>query len=533
MAKRPEEPAPDPARAEPPDRAEALEQANIALRLAEQRLRQVIDLVPHFVFAKDLDGRFLLVNQAVAEAYGTTVEALRGKTDADFASSEEEVRSFRRDDLEVIRSGRPKVIADEVITDAQGRVRHLHTTKIPFTYSGTQTPALLGVAIDVTEQKRLEAQLLQAQKMEGLGRLAGGIAHDFNNLLTVIVGYAQMLEDARLPGEARQHAERIHDAALRAGTLTQQLLTFARGQVSDRRVLDVNSLVLSISHLFKRLLGEDIALATELDPDLGRVEADASQLEQVLMNLAVNARDAMPKGGRLTVATRSRTEGEAQRLGGALAPAGACVEIAVADTGIGMDAATMAHIFEPFFTTKTGGRGTGLGLATSYGIVKRFGGHIWAESAPDKGTTLHILLPRTEKPLAQATTGAPSESGGRGETILLAEDNAAVRDVTVASLRQHGYEVIAAEGMQDALTRARRHPGTIHLLVTDVVMADGDGPQLAKALLEEHPDTRVLYVSGYSPEALHGANGPTDHPLLAKPFTPLDLARKVRSILDA
>ncbi len=514
-------------------RTEELRTANEALALGERTLRQVIDLVPHFVFAKDLEGRFLFVNQAVAEAYGSSVEALRGKTDADYARSDEEVARFRADDLEVIQGGKPKVILDEPITDAQGRVRHLRTVKIPFTYSGTSSPAVLGVAIDVTEQLRLEAQLLQAQKMEGLGRLAGGVAHDFNNLLTVILGYAQMILAAPSPQEAHQHAERIRDAAGRASALTGRLLTFARGHAADPRVIDANALVREIEHLLRRVVGESVTLEVYLAPGVLAAKVDTSQMEQVLVNLVVNARDAMPHGGTIGIVTRQLDGPEARRKGGPFAPDRPCVELEVSDTGTGMAPATMARLFEPFFTTKTGGQGTGLGLATCYGIVRRAGGHIWAESAPGVGSTFRILLPRAEgAPSARAASGGGEPSPSRGETVLVVEDNPAVRDVTVAALEHHGYRVLKAAGAAEALQVARRHPDALDLILTDVIMPETSGPELVKELLREHPKTRVLYVSGYSPDALREEIGQSEHTLLLKPFSPVSLALKVREVLD-
>jgi PAS domain S-box-containing protein len=516
-------------------RTAQLQEANEALRLAERRLRQVIDLVPHFVFAKDADGRFLLVNQAVADAYGTTVESLRGRTDADFAKSAEEVRHFRADDLEVLKNGRPMLIPEETITDASGRERILQTMKIPFTYSGTGAPALLGVSMDITDRKRLEEQLLQAQKMEGLGRLAGGIAHDFNNLLTVVVGCAQLLEAPALSPEQRHHVDRIRDAAERAAALTHQLVTFARGQIMRPRAVDLNALVLDIEKLLRRVLGDDVTLLSRPAPDLEPVEVDPGQLEQVLLNLAVNARDAMPRGGRLVLATRNVPADDARRCGGPYAPDSDCVELTVRDTGTGMDGKTLGRIFEPFFTTKPGGQGTGLGLATCYGIVKRVGGHIWAESTLGVGTVFHLLLPRSDKrpaPLAVPAPASRADGGGGGETILVVEDHAAVRDVTVRSLARHGYQVLAAANPEEALRRAGALPAELELVVTDVVMPGMSGPEMVARLLVERPRLRVLYVSGYSQDALKKGAPGAEHDLLHKPFTPDQLAAKVREILD-
>jgi two-component system, cell cycle sensor histidine kinase and response regulator CckA len=514
-------------------REQELARAHEALVLAERRLRQVIDLVPHFVFAKDLEGRFLFVNQAVAEAYGTTVEDLRGRTDADFASSPDEVAHFRADDLEVIRGGKAKDIPEETITDASGRVRRLHTTKIPFTYSGTTLPAVLGVAVDVTEKRRLEAQLVQAQKMEGLGRLAGGVAHDFNNLLTVILGYAQLAEQSTTLAEARENAAKVHDAATRAGALTGRLLTFARGQAGAPKVLDVGALVRDLAPLLRRAVGEGVRFEITLQPGVLKAEVDPSQLEQVLVNLVVNARDAMPHGGKIVVATRSRTAEQARVEGGPLAPHMECVALEVRDTGTGMDAATMARIFEPFFTTKGAEHGTGLGLPTCYGVVKRAGGHIWAESTPGAGSTFHILLPVCDRELTPRTLPSTGPAGpAHGETVLVADDDDAVRNLAVTTLSRKGYRVLAAADAGEALGLARRHPEPIDLLVTDVVMPMTSGTELARLLLIEHPRTRVLYVTACDDEHPSCNAEGDDQDLLRKPFAPDDLARAVREALD-
>jgi PAS domain S-box-containing protein len=506
-----------------------------ALREGERRMRQVIDLVPHFIFAKDQKGRFILVNRAVAQAYGTTVEGLLGKADADFAKSPEEVEHFRRDDLEVIRGGCPKVIPEEVLTDASGAVRVLETIKIPYTISDTGETAVLGVATDITERRRVEAELLHAQKMEGIGRLAGGIAHDFNNLLTAILGYVQLLEAEMAPNSPlRADTHSIREAAERATALTRQLLTFARRDQAQPRPVDLSRLLLDMDRLLRRVLGADVELVTLPAPDLGPVEVDPGQMEQVLVNLAVNSRDAMPDGGRLVVATREVPDSELPPEAAGLGGAQPWVEISVADTGTGMKPEVLEHIFEPFFTTKAPGTGTGLGLAICYGIVRRHGGHIWAESALGKGTTVHILLPRTG---AGRPTEPPEESPadpGRGhETLLVVDDEDGVRDVMVRTLEAKGYKVLSSGTAPGAVALADRHEGTIHLLVADVVMPAMSGPEVAERFLAKRPASRVLFVSGFH-DSGHVRRGmaPAAGDLLTKPFTPVALARKVREVLD-
>ncbi len=517
----------------------AWREAQQALRRSEERLRQIIDLVPHFVFAKDIDGRFLLVNQAVAEVYGTTVEELTGKTDADFAQSDEEVRHFRADDLEVIQSGRPKLIREERITDSTGRTRHLQTVKIPFTTAGTGTPAVLGVATDITERKQAEEkleereeQLRQVQKMRAIGQLAGGLAHDFNNLLTVVLGNVQPLLDALAPGERwRAEAEQILYAAERAAALTRQLLAFSRRQLLTPAVLDVNQVVTETEQMLRRLIGERIELETQLDPDLGRVRADRSQIEQVLINLTVNARDAMPHGGRLRFETANEEVG-AERAATTLGVApGAYVRLSAADTGCGMDAETRARAFEPFFTTKE--QGTGLGLATVYGIVEGGGGGALLVSEPGRGTRVDIYLPRVEAEVARAPAVEPAGAPRGSETVLLVEDEPAIRSLLRNVLQSFGYTVLEAADGEAALAVGAEHRGGIDLLLTDVVMPRTSGRQLAEELTAADPRPRVLFMSGYPEEILeHGEALEPGAQFIAKPFTPLELIRKVRAVLD-
>jgi two-component system, cell cycle sensor histidine kinase and response regulator CckA len=388
---------------------------------------------------------------------------------------------------------------------------------------------------DVTEEKSLAERLLQAQKMEAVGRLAGGIAHDFNNLLTVISGYCSLIQQSVLEGSSlRNEIDEIARAAARAATLTAQLLAFSRKQVMAPQVIDPNGLVRAAKNMLARLVGEDIELATVLDPAAGNITADPGQIEQVLMNLVANARDAMPRGGRLTIETSHRTldlDYVAEHPG--VRP-GEYVQIAVSDTGQGMDREELSHIFEPFFTTKEPGKGTGLGLSTVYGIVEQSGGHITCHSEPGKGTLFAICLPRTIEVRRPAETPVEkSAAAGGRETILLVEDEETVRRFTQTLLEGSGYVVLAAAGGGEALAEIQSKKRVVDLLVTDVVMPRMNGKELAQRLTHLSPGTRVLFVSGYTGDVIahHGMLDPGID-FLQKPFNSREFLLKVREILD-
>jgi signal transduction histidine kinase len=391
------------------------------------------------------------------------------------------------------------------------------------------------IAEDVTERRLLEERLRQSQKMEAIGRLAGGVAHDFNNMLTVITSRSELLmELLRRDDPLYRHVELIEKTADRAAALTHQLLAFSRKQVLNARVLDLNAIVEAIKPMVGRLLGENIEIATAPHPRLGAVKADRAQLEQVIMNLAVNARDAMPQGGRLTVETENVELDESYvRLVNGIGP-GAYVRLTIEDTGVGMDEATQTHLFEPFYTTKGPGKGTGLGLATVYGIVKQSGGGIQVATAPGKGARFTIYLPRVDEPAETSATARRPPSSLRGtEMILLVEDEAVVRDVAREVLEKYGYSVLSAEHPGQAVLIAQHHGGPIHLLLTDVVMPKASGPDLAHRLVMERPTLKVLYMSGYSDDAvLQREVLDQGRAFLAKPFKPEALARTVRETLD-
>ncbi len=402
----------------------------------------------------------------------------------------------------------------------------------------------VGTITDITERKQAEEalrqseeQLRQAQKMEAVGRLAGGVAHDFNNLLMVMRGYGELLLnqlDANDP--LRRNAEEIQKAAERATALTQQLLAFSRKQVLQPKVLDLNAVVTEVEKMLRRLIGEDIELTAVLDLALGRVKADPGQIEQIILNLAVNARDAMPQGGRLTLKTANVTLDQAyvrQHLG---ATPGPYVLLAVSDTGVGMDAETRSHIFEPFFTTKGAGKGTGLGLSTVYGIVKQSGGTIWVESAPGRGTTFEIYLPLVEEATANGELhpALPPPTPGGTETILVVEDEMSVRKLAAEFLGSNGYRVLEAQDGAEALQVCEEHRAPIHLLLTDVVMPGMSGRELAVRLVGARPEMKVIYVSGYTDDAIvqHGVRE-EGTVFLQKPFSLDALARTVREALDS
>src|SRR6266566_3119134 len=439
-------------------------------------------------------------------------EQIRAFIRAGYRVSDSETREHDRD-------GRPRVFLNNVV----GFVEDGHLVRV----WGTQR--------DVTEQRQLEEQFRQSQKMEAVGQLAGGIAHDFNNLLTAILGNTQLLLRDLPPGDAKRgDVEEIRKASERAASLTRQLLAYSRRQMLQPEVLDLNGVVAEMDRMLRRLIGEHIALVTVLAPELGRVRADPNQLEQVIVNLAVNARDAMPDGGKLTIET-ANVELDATYAQAHLGSVpGSYAMVAVTDTGVGMDATVRAHLFEPFFTTKEVGKGTGLGLATVYGIVKQSDGYISVYSEVGRGTSFKIYLPRIDTPAPIPASPAKDRPDRGTETILVVEDEPAVLSLSRRALEAQGYVVLAASDASDAMRVVERHGGTIHLLLTDVVMPGLSGRELADRLATRRPGIRVLYMSGYPGDAVvqHGAL-PHGSAFLQKPFSPDGLARKVRDVLDA
>jgi two-component system, cell cycle sensor histidine kinase and response regulator CckA len=394
---------------------------------------------------------------------------------------------------------------------------------------------ITGVVADITERKTLEQQLVLAQKMEAVGRLAGGVAHDFNNLLMAITGYGELVS-AKVPKEdpIYDYLQDILKAADRAADLTKQLLTFSRRQIVHPQVLDLNRVIQDLEGMLRRLLGEDVDLEIETDPNLGAVEVDPGQISQIIMNLVVNARDAMPQGGRLSLKTASVKLWQSCQASSGTVPPGAYVLVMVQDSGTGMDEATQAHIFEPFFSTKEPGKGTGLGLSTVYGIVKQSGGYIDLVSQPGAGSLFTIYLPRLEATPVPPKIKLLKELGLRGkETILLVEDEDVLRGLLAKFLRLYGYAVLEARNGGEALLTCERHPGPIHLMVTDVVMPQMSGRELADRLAPLRPEMGVIYVSGYTEDAVvqHGVTAQAVS-FLQKPFKPLDLVRLVHGVLQ-
>src|SRR6267378_3665090 len=478
-------------------------------------------------------GRIAECNDAMARMYGfgeasellgTRLSDLHNVTDP---INREQIRAF-------IRAGYRVSDSETREHDRDGRPRVFLNNVVGFVENG-QLVRVWGTQRDVTEQRHLEEQFRQSQKMEAVGQLAGGIAHDFNNLLTAILGNTQLLLRELPPGDSKRgDVEEIRKASERAASLTRQLLAYSRRQMLQPEVLDLNGVVAEMDRMLRRLIGEHIALVTVLAPQLGSVRADPNQLEQVIVNLAVNARDAMPDGGKLTIETANVELDETFAQAHLGSVPGSYAMLAVTDTGSGMDATVRAHLFEPFFTTKEVGKGTGLGLATVYGIVKQSDGYISVYSEAGHGSSFKIYLPRIATPVGSAA--GPQKGGpARGtETVLVVEDEPAVLSLSRRALEAQGYLVLAASDAAAALRVVERHGGMIHLLLTDVVMPGLSGRELADQLAGQRPGIRVLYMSGYPGDAVvqHGTL-PAGSAFLQKPFSPDGLARKVRDVLDA
>jgi PAS domain S-box-containing protein len=496
-----------------------------ALRQSSELLESLIAGIPGAMFRCRPDDEW------TAYFVSDSIETLSGYRPAEFLGSC--VRSFASlvhpDDLPAAAAARRSAADGEPysveyrVLHADGSVRWAQERGRGVFDAEGRLCWIDGVVFDVSERHDLEARLGQAQRLESVGRLAGRIAHDFNNHLTAIRGYAELLQATLEDHERRRDVAEIQRAADRAASLVGQLLAFSRRQMLRPVVLDLNRLVEELTPMLRRLIGEDVELVTQLDPDLGHVRADPSQLEQVILNLAVNARDAMPSGGQLTIETRNgRDRGSAS-----------FVTLRVTDTGTGMDAATLAHAFEPFFTTRGESGGTGLGLATVYGIVTQSGGRILAESDQGDGATFTIHLPRVEAPLELPEHPAAGPEAGRGsETILLVEDDEVVRELARRVLEEQGYRVSVARNGAEALTLARQAGGPPDVLVTDVVMPKLGGNELARSLRKTRPGLRVLFMSGYAPEVVSSDAFPEAR-FLPKPFSPAALAAEVRALLDA
>jgi two-component system cell cycle sensor histidine kinase/response regulator CckA len=498
---------------------------------AEETFRKAFNANPEPITIATLsEGRYIDVNESFLRVTGHLREEVIGRTsnELNFWERPEDRATFVK---LVMRQGSIRDFELNFRTKS-GEIRMATDSAEIIDVAGQQ--CTIAIFRDITERKTLEKQLRQTQKMEAVGQLSGGIAHDFNNLLGVIIGYSEILEQRLPPGDPlHKECLQIKKAGQSAASLTRQLLAFSRQQILEPRVLDLNAIVLNVEKMLRRLIGEHINLKTSLEPALGSVKADQSQIEQVIINLAVNARDAMPQGGKLMIETANvdLDEDYARRHPPQLP--GPYVLLSVADTGMGMDAETQSHIFEPFFTTKEVGKGTGLGLSTVYGVVRQSGGHIWVYSEQGQGTTFKIYLPRARQTAGlQQPVAAPADSLRGSETILLVEDEEALRGLTRSLLEDSGYTVLEAELPEGATEIARSHRGPIHLLLSDMVMPGMDGRALAANLAPIRPEMRVVYMSGYT-GFTHAGLADSDIVLLAKPFTREKLLRKMREALEA
>jgi len=517
-------------------------------RRAEEELRRerdfvesLIDTAQTIVLVLDTEGRILRFNRHLEAISGYSTQDMQGKSWFETFLPARDRNRIHDLFFRAVAGGSLEGKVVNSILDQSGR-EHLiewYNTKL-FDASGSLI-GVLATGQDVTEREkaeeekeRLQAQLHQAQKMESIGRLAGGIAHDFNNLLTPMIGYAEMaLTDLNPADPLYRDFEEIHEAAERAKNLTGQLLAFSRRQMLEMKVVNLNKIIASFKKMLQRIIGEDVAIITSLDPDLVNIKGDPSQIEQVLMNLAVNARDAMPQGGRLTIETANVILDNSYAKGRPGVEPGPYAMLAVSDNGVGMDRETSDKIFEPFFTTKAPGKGTGLGLATVYGIVKQHGGNISVYSEPGRGTTFKIYLPETKGKVQpeRVAEKQPELAGGKG-TILVVEDETAVRKLACNILHSHGYEVLEASSSPDALRLAETHGGPIDLLLTDVVMPRMNGRELYRQIASLRPDVKVLYMSGYINDVI-AHHGVLDAQIefLQKPFTVDGLVRRVSEML--
>lgn len=502
---------------------------------AARMLQLVLDTIPVRVFWKDREGRYLGCNTLFARDAGHELpEDLLGKDD--FAMGwRKQAELYRADDRAVRESGEAKLNYEEPQTTPDGKTIWLRTSKIPLRDASGEVIGILGTYEDITVQKRLADLSVHRERLEAIGRLAGGVAHDFNNMLTAILGGLELLEpvtaddaeNAEILGEVRMAGEQ-------AVELTRQLLAFARKQIVQPQTLDPNRHIRDVQRLLERLLGEDITLQTHLSDGAGPLRIDPGQLEQLLVNLSVNARDAMPDGGTVTFETRNvRLDDQVRKLHPEVVP-GPFVQLTVSDTGAGMERSVQAHAFEPFFTTKDPGSGTGLGLATCHGIVKQNGGHIWLYSEPGMGTSFKIYFPRADGAADESDSPNVVPTGLRGtETLLVVEDEPMVRGVSVAAFRKLGYRVLEAETGQDALRVAADHDGPIDAVICDVVLPDMRGPEVSARLVRRYPRMRVLFVSGYTDNVIvHDGVLEQDINFLQKPYTASSIARVLRRLLD-
>jgi PAS domain S-box-containing protein len=513
-----------------------LQQRLEELRESEAFLKNIVDNIPAMVFVKDaVELRYVAFNKAGEELLGYSREEMLGKNDHDLFP-EEQASFFTLKDREVLAGGDLLEIPEETIKTRSGEDRVLRTKKMTLFDSEGNARYMLGIAEDITDRKHLEEQLLQSQKMDAIGQLAGGVAHDFNNILMVIMGYGNMLKtDLGLETPHKEKLEHIIEAADKAAQLTRGLLAFSRKQEIKPRVADLNDIVRQVQKFLLRIIGEDVQLTSNLDKtNQLLVKVDSGQIEQVLINLATNARDAMQKGGMLTIGTGLLDVDASFVQANGYGEPGRYAMISVSDTGIGMDEKTKNRIFEPFFTTKEVGKGTGLGMAIVYGIVKQHHGFINVYSEPQIGTTFRIYIPLVEMGNAEdeeILVQAPPKGGT--ETILVAEDDAAVRTLVQEVLTSFGYVVIPAKDGEDAVEKFRAHRDEVKLILMDIIMPKMNGKEAYYEISRLDPDVKIIYSSGYTLDIIQGRNVLDEGAeLIMKPVQPLELLRRVRELLD-
>ncbi len=517
------------------DVAAEVQRAELRLKRSTEEFRIVFNSVPSLIWIKDKENRILRVNQAVADSIGRRVDEIEGRPTVEIYPDEAE--KYHNDDLEVIRSERPKLGITEPVQSLNEK-RWVRTDKVPFRDANGNIAGVIVLSQDITERKLLEERLQHAQRMEAVGQLAGGVAHDFNNLLCVIQGCSDLLK-LRLGAhrELLADVKVIQDAVERGSALTRQMLAFSRRQMLDPKVLDLNAVIRSLEPLLRGLINERMTLQLALCGETVRVRADERQIEQVLLNLCLNARDALPNGGLITIKTEVG-ENDLPAAGGE--PAGMAkvtgpfVRLTISDNGVGMSAETQRHIFEPFFTTKPLGRGTGLGLATVYGIVNQSGGVVTFKSEVNAGTSFFVQLPRVSE-AAEIILKAPTLSaGGRGETVLLVEDDVALRSVYVRLLQSQGYTVLDAASGEEADRLITNYTRGIDVLITDMIMGKMNGLELSERMLSVSPATKVLYISGHMPdESMRREVLRPGTAFIQKPFAPEALQQKLHELLSS
>jgi two-component system cell cycle sensor histidine kinase/response regulator CckA len=502
---------------------------------SEGMVRALLDSASQAILSADRSGTIVLANRRAEEMFGYSHEELVGsRIEILLPESKRSTHQRQREEYFAHPRSRPMGIGMELAGRRKDGTEF--AVEVSLSYVSTEQ-GLFAIAFvsDISQRKLLEEQLMHAQKMEAVGRLAGGVAHDFNNMLTVISGYNRMIVDELSPLDPlRGYAEEALQAAERAGSITNQLLSFSRRQIMQPRVINVNKVLEQTEKMLRRLIGEDVELVLHLSDNTGNIKADPNHIEQTIVNLAVNSRDAMPNGGRITIETSNTWLDEHYTRTHLGVHPGEFVMIAVSDTGHGMDAVTRRRIFEPFFTTKERGKGTGLGLATVYGIVKQTGGDIWVYSEPGAGTTFKLYFPRViDAATESGPVAAHDVQSKKGETVLVVEDEKAVRDLTVRMLERMGYRVLPAASGQEAVEISGKHVGRIDLLLTDVVMPNMSGRQVADTLLQTRTDLRILFLSGYTENAVF-QQGVLDSGVefLPKPFTREALGQKIRELLQ-